>query len=303
MLRNNSRAVLSKFHMKVFLVMFLAALTVGTSQGQTAKQYKKSTVRAKPVKTPIKVRTVSLGVVNGRAIDLVQPKYPPAALAVNAYGQVPVSVIIDENGVVLSARVLKGHPLLRATAVAAALRSRFAPYTVGESAARVNGVIDYHFLPNQWNWLEIGYSLGGGNAYYTIPRLREQFPIGFGDVTALLRESGANWEGTVDSAVALTKGKLVDDPRSAWLFEIGLTLGEMKSICCRVDDELRETSHHIKNQLEIVPPRTSADLLAKLRRISFLVDNSDVQKYDPVLGSPLYQHLSGMEDRFPMIGR
>jgi len=55
----------------------------------------------------------SLGVINGRAADLVKPVYSAAAKAVNAQGTVEVQVMIDEAGKVVSAHAISGNALLR----------------------------------------------------------------------------------------------------------------------------------------------------------------------------------------------
>jgi TonB family protein len=47
-------------------------------------------------------------------LKYVAPKYPPAAKAVRASGEVIVNVKIDKDGKVVSAKVLSGHPLLQA---------------------------------------------------------------------------------------------------------------------------------------------------------------------------------------------
>lgn len=288
--------------MKLFPIIILLFVAIGFP-AQTSKKNKSKPAPRKPVKS-LKVRTVSLGVINGRAIDLIQPTYPPAARAVNAYGSVSISVTIDETGTVTSAQVLKGHPFLRATAVSAALRSKFEPYKIGKTAVRVNGVIDYHFLPTKWNWLDIGYSLGGGSAYYKLNRLPDLMPGGFGEVATLLRQiNGENWDVTVETVLNMTQGKLIEDLRSAWLFDIGVTLAEIRTYCCRVEDVLEEAAHHLKNQLQIVPSGISDDLILKLQRIVFLIDNSDMQKSDALRGSQLYQLLSDMEERYPIIGQ
>src|SRR6266550_3534489 len=63
---------------------------------------------------------ISGGVLNGKAISLPKPQYPPIARQAHASGTVVVQVTIDENGSVISAHAVSGHPLLRAVAVAAA---------------------------------------------------------------------------------------------------------------------------------------------------------------------------------------
>lgn len=55
-----------------------------------------------------------------------RPKYPPAALAVRASGEVVVGVKIDPAGNVVAAAALSGHPLLRRAASDAAKEFRFA---------------------------------------------------------------------------------------------------------------------------------------------------------------------------------
>lgn len=90
-------------------------------------------------------KTVSGGVLNGRAISLTKPDYPQAALAVAAKGAVSVLVTIDKSGAVASAAAVSGHPLLRAAAEKAALSSRFAPTSLGGMAVTISGVIVYNF--------------------------------------------------------------------------------------------------------------------------------------------------------------
>jgi TonB family protein len=89
---------------------------------------------------------VSGGVINGKAVRLVQPPYPPAAKAVHAGGSVNVQVLIDEQGNVVSATATSGHPLLRAAAVQAARASKFSPTQLSGQPVKVNGVIVYNFV-------------------------------------------------------------------------------------------------------------------------------------------------------------
>jgi protein TonB len=96
---------------------------------------------------PKKPVTVSLGVVNGKATNLVKPPYPAAARAVRAEGAVNVQVLIDEQGNVVSATAVSGHPLLRAVSVAAARQSKFTPTLLSKQAVKVTGVIVYQFKP------------------------------------------------------------------------------------------------------------------------------------------------------------
>ena len=88
---------------------------------------------------------ISGGVLNGKAISLPEPAYPPMGRAVKASGTVVVQVTVDEKGNVISARAVSGHPLLRATSVAAALRAKFSPTKLSGEPVKVNGVVNYNF--------------------------------------------------------------------------------------------------------------------------------------------------------------
>jgi protein TonB len=101
-----------------------------------------------PVPTPKKpTAPISGGVLNGKAISLPKPAYPAIAKTARASGQVTVQVTIDENGSVISARAVGGHPLLQAAAVAAARQARFSPTKLSGQPVKVTGVITYNFLP------------------------------------------------------------------------------------------------------------------------------------------------------------
>lgn len=92
-------------------------------------------------------KTVSGGVLNGKATSLPKPAYPPAARAVHASGSVTVQVLIDESGRVVSASASGGHPLLQAAAVSAARGARFSPTLLSGQPVKVSGFITYNFVP------------------------------------------------------------------------------------------------------------------------------------------------------------
>jgi len=89
---------------------------------------------------------ISGGVLNGKAISLPKPAYPPIARAAHAAGTVVVQVLIDENGNVVSAHAVSGHPLLQAVAVGAARQERFSPTKLSGQPVKVTGVIQYNFV-------------------------------------------------------------------------------------------------------------------------------------------------------------
>lgn len=92
-------------------------------------------------------KTLSGGVVNGRATVLPRPAYPPAAHAVRASGAVQIQVLIDTEGKVFSARPVAGHPLLRMSSRLAACGAEFSPTILMGKPVKVSGIITYNFVP------------------------------------------------------------------------------------------------------------------------------------------------------------
>ena len=95
----------------------------------------------RPAATPS--RNLNGGVLNGMAVSLPRPIYPPMARQLGASGQVRVQVSVDGNGNVVSARAVSGHPLLRSAAESAARQSK-----MRIDAANTTGQIVYNFRNN-----------------------------------------------------------------------------------------------------------------------------------------------------------
>jgi periplasmic protein TonB len=98
-----------------------------------------------PTPKPAPKAPISGGVLNGKAISLPKPAIPAVARTAHASGVVTVQVTIDENGNVISARAVSGHPLLQQAAVAAARQARFSPTKLSGQPVKVTGVITYNF--------------------------------------------------------------------------------------------------------------------------------------------------------------
>ena len=120
-----------------------AGLSTGTGTDTTGGEEAPPPPKAKP---PVP-KTISGGVLNGKAVSLPKPAYPPAARAVRAGGSVSVQVLISESGSVISASAVSGHPLLRAAAEGAARGARFSPTLLSGQPVKVSGVITYNFVP------------------------------------------------------------------------------------------------------------------------------------------------------------
>ncbi|MDQ3322821.1 MAG: energy transducer TonB, partial [Acidobacteriota bacterium] len=100
--------------------------------------------RPTPSVTP-DTRPVNAGVLNGRAVNLPKPAYPPLARQMGASGQVAVQVLIDESGNVTSAKATRGNALLRAPAEAAARQSKINPVKIGDRSVQAVGILLYNF--------------------------------------------------------------------------------------------------------------------------------------------------------------
>jgi len=91
-------------------------------------------------------KIVSGGVLNGKATVKPVPVYPPIAKAARAQGTVTVQILVDEEGYVISAAAVSGHPLLQQAAVKAARQARFTPTLLDGQPVKVSGVVTYNFV-------------------------------------------------------------------------------------------------------------------------------------------------------------
>jgi TonB family protein len=126
-----------------------APMAPGAGTGQIISGPAQVEIKDEPPPPPPKPTPrapISGGVLNGKAVRLVQPPYPAIARSAHAAGQVVVQVLIDENGNVVAAHATSGHPLLQAAAVNAARSSKFTPTKLSGQPVKVNGVIIYNFV-------------------------------------------------------------------------------------------------------------------------------------------------------------
>jgi protein TonB len=91
---------------------------------------------------------VSDGVTQGLAIRRITPPYQAIARAARAFGAVQVQVLISEEGRVLDADVINGHPLLRQAALDAARQWQFRPTLLSNVPVKVQGVLTFNFTLN-----------------------------------------------------------------------------------------------------------------------------------------------------------
>src|SRR5215510_12025662 len=100
-----------------------------------------------PPPTPAVAPRVSKGVVQGDALVKAQPIYPSIAKQINAAGEVQVAIVISENGRVIEAKAIKGHPVLRAAAEDAARKWVFRPTLLDGKPVKQPGTLTFIFIP------------------------------------------------------------------------------------------------------------------------------------------------------------
>lgn len=206
-------------------IAFLMFLTLGLGLSTVSAQTEMPTVKK-----------ISGGVLNGKALSLPKPAYPAAARAVNASGAVNVQVTIDEQGNVVSATAVSGHPLLRRAAEQAALEAKFNPTLLSGQPVSVTGVLVYNFvgssnesgekpLPNQ-KWLIDGFLLGVSESRGIPGRisLPAEFSSEQEQLDALVKLSSEEQKIQLPSIISLIKSKL--NAADLWRFEFGLAKGK-----------------------------------------------------------------------------
>jgi protein TonB len=91
---------------------------------------------------------ISQGVSQGLLIKRVQPKYPPAALAVRAQGAVQIEATINKEGNVTNLKVLSGDPVLARAALDAVRQWRYKPYYLNGDPVEIQTQITVNFKTN-----------------------------------------------------------------------------------------------------------------------------------------------------------
>ena len=81
-----------------------------------------------------------------KLLSAPEPVYPKIDKDSAIGGHVTLAVAVDENGDVITARSMTGHPLLRNSAEIAACGAKFKPTVVDGSSVRVSGLVSYAFL-------------------------------------------------------------------------------------------------------------------------------------------------------------
>ncbi len=103
-----------------------------------------STPVAVPKPTISKVR-VSSGVAQGLLVRQIKPEYPALARQARIEGTVMLQATIGKDGTVQNLRVISGHPMLTAAAIAAARQWLYKPYYLNGEPVEVETQINVIF--------------------------------------------------------------------------------------------------------------------------------------------------------------
>ncbi len=265
-----------------------------------------------------KPKSISAGVVNGKATSLPKPEYPAAAFAVKASGAVNVQVSIDENGNVISASAVSGHPLLRQAAEQAARQATFKPTLLSGQPVKVTGVIVYNFVANKNNEEKVK-TLGLGTVLFILhssasdlgklteifgPKgilegITEEFPRFAEELAPLTSLEKAPNEkrleivdGVIDSVLTKLSGSDI------WQFEMGKNFGEFMSPFFRAGNKdeidlsefdesaLRLNLTKINDLINSAPPEFPTDVLEKFKQFAAFDDqkkNSNSRKFTRIM--------------------
>jgi TonB family protein len=263
---------------KKFIFLFVSITIIFNLFPTALFAQKKRTIKSNSAKTQSynrkfkkKIRSkkfFSLGVINGRVINLVRPEFPEGAKAVGARGTVTVEVLIDENGDVISAKALRGNPLLIANSINAAKLSKFVPFALESgNFIKVSGVILYNYTQYRLNWLEIGYCFEIPNYIYS-DKLEKFLPLDFDEEKQLLAQltpMPLNERNRILQTVSsLIDSRLISDSKNSWLFSLGKELGKLSNSYW---NDKTESLNNIQNLLFTIPATVSPNLKISLEKL------------------------------------
>lgn len=282
----------------VMSLIFSGLEVKAQKQSQTKTKSEGKKTQNSQNKCPPNPPTISHGVLNTKALNLVKPEYPSIAKHGNIYGRVIVSVSVDENGYVESAIVSSGHPMLRAASLKAALQSTFKPVTLSGCPAKVSGIIVYNFLSQNWNWFEIGYALGNNycSGYYSFGNVKDALPFGYEEKNQLLKQAEESYERRstlTELVISSIKSKLLNDAKNTWLFSMGLLMADVSQAGFDMNQKLQ----NLNTLIQLAPKDISETLLSDLRKLAMFV------KRKPFPTEEFWQEFREIEKRFPGTGR
>lgn len=97
--------------------------------------------------SPTPQKPVTVGLLNGRAKNIVVPKGAKLGDENSPFLAVTIALVIDETGNVVDAKIVDGNYSHRVESIDAAKASTFLPYMVNGKPAKMSGTVVYEFDP------------------------------------------------------------------------------------------------------------------------------------------------------------
>jgi hypothetical protein len=193
--------------------------------------------------------------------------------------------------------------------IRAAHSSTFEPFIIGGQAVKVRGIIVYNYLPESFNWLEVGYILqtqepGNYHSFYTFENLIKCFPIGFEDEKQLLETAWNDWENSkpaFQTVQAMMEGKLIDKSKEYWLFSLGKLLANVQ--LNTKQDTRRATAQSLRLIIQTAPENISKILIYDLEQLIFVLENTEQDKYNSTEESKNHQIFKNILARMSYLGK
>lgn len=250
-----------------FLMFLVLSLGLSSVSAQTEMQ------------PSIPTKPISKGVVNGSAISLPKPEFPAAAKAVNASGTVNVQVLIDEEGNVVSAKAVSGHPLLRQAAEESAQGAKFKPTLLSGQAVKVNGVVVYNFVGPSPNWTNTGFQFAtaetqGIRVEINLP---EEFAEEKNSLISSMKLSPQEQMPQIVNTISMIKTRL--NPTDLWHFEFGLAKGRILSNT-ENDNSIFENLARIKDLANSLPEGVQTYDTVRAGKLGKFADKDNLTKED-----------------------
>jgi TonB family protein len=140
-----SRSVMSVVR-TLIAIAFVITLTV-CAAAQTKRHRRRPAVGRAPFVPSgcVIMPPLDGGSLDGKELESSAPVYPAGVREKRISGSVVVEVLVDEKGLVSSARALRGPYLLHQAAVEAARRTRFPVTSLSDRPVQVKGLLTYKF--------------------------------------------------------------------------------------------------------------------------------------------------------------
>lgn len=93
------------------------------------------------------LQKVSPALAMGNLVERVVPVYPPIARSLRLVGEVEVGIVVDTEGRVIEAKILRGSKVFSAPSLDVIRKWRFRPFHIKGAVAKVKTTVTLEFRP------------------------------------------------------------------------------------------------------------------------------------------------------------